>query len=119
MTQNTYKKGTLNLFIYPDKNHFTGVCLELDIIVEGKSAYEVRQELFDGVSSYVETIIKNKLPESLLNRPAPKEYWDRFFALLAEEIKAHKNRNLTPTKNSSFEFMKIPIGDTRRVLQPC
>ena len=75
---NTYKKGTLRyLFVAKDKQ-IIGVCLDLDIIVEGNSFEKVKEELSEVSREHVEFVIKNKLPEKLLNRPAPKEYWNLY-----------------------------------------
>lgn len=92
MYRNTYKKGRVTFFIFPQNDHLIGVCLELNIVVEGYSLRIVREELSDAVKTYVETIIENKLSETLLNRPAPQEYWQRFFESLKtmEKLKTIK-----------------------------
>lgn len=56
---------------------YVGVCLTFDIIVEGENYDEVRQELMDAATLHIETVRKNNLSEELLNRHAPKEYWEK------------------------------------------
>jgi hypothetical protein len=113
MTRNTYKKGSLNFFIYNEKDYFVGVCLELDIVVEAETIQETKQELCDEVYSYVTSIINKKLSEDLLNRPAPKEYWDKFYDFLQNKIKAFDNGNNNHQLSEPLEFMQVPISQVK------
>jgi hypothetical protein len=63
--------------IFPEDDSFVGVCLTFDIVVEGNNYDEVRHQLIDAASVHIETVRKNNLSADLLNRPAPKEYWNK------------------------------------------
>ncbi|KKQ18827.1 MAG: hypothetical protein US31_C0001G0014 [Berkelbacteria bacterium GW2011_GWA1_36_9] len=111
--RNSYKKGNITVFVYPENSKFIGVCLELDIVEEGNNLEQVKNILSDAVKTHVEIVIKNKLSKNLLNRPAPKEYWDRFFSYLATIKQMKKNvmqQEVQPTLVST-----IPFGS----LTPC
>lgn len=57
---------------------FTGVCLDLDIVEEGHSTFqEVLLSINDAVLSHMQAAEKHGFPKELINRPAPKKYWDR------------------------------------------
>lgn len=80
--RNTYRQGSVTLFIFPENKKFVGVCLELDIVEEADNLESVRENLLDAVKTHVGAVIGNRLSEKFLNRPAPKEYWDKFFSYL-------------------------------------
>jgi len=81
--RNTKKRGKYTLFVYPEKpNYFIGVCLEFDLIQEGRTAQETMERIKEASFGYLETVIKKNLSDDLLNRPAPKEYWKKFKAYL-------------------------------------
>ncbi len=77
--RNTKKQGKFTLFVYPEKpKHFIGVCLEFDLIQEGKNVQEAMENIKKATWNYLKTIIKKKWPDDLLNRPAPREYWKKY-----------------------------------------
>ncbi len=84
---NTYKKGTLRyLFIQEDKQQVVGVCLDLDILVEGNNFEKVKEELLKVSKEHVGFVIKNKLSEKLLNRHSPKKYWNLYENVVSAKI---------------------------------
>jgi hypothetical protein len=57
---------------------FTGVCLDLDIIEEGHATLqEAILSVNDAISSHLDVAEKVGFPKELIERVAPKEYWDR------------------------------------------
>ena len=74
---NTKERGGIVHFVYitSDKGSF-GICLDFDITEEGSSELEVRKNLETAVALHIETVRGNNLSDDLLNRLAPKEYWD-------------------------------------------
>lgn len=76
---NTYKRGTLNFFLYPsDEGNFVAACNELCMVKEGKDAELVKLETLAAAKSYLLNVIKHKLGEHLLNQSLPKEILDEF-----------------------------------------
>jgi len=75
---NTKHHGFAQIFFYPKGDGYVGVCLELDIVDDSKSFPELRERMVRNVTSYVSHVVGNGLDRSLLNRPAPKEYWEMF-----------------------------------------
>jgi len=86
---NTKKKGTYEFFFYKEKGKSIGVCLTLDIVEEGKNLKQVFNNLIEAVRGHIFTVIKKNLSDKLLNRPAPKYYWER----LEEFIKLKEEQN--------------------------
>ncbi len=80
---NTKKAGSVRLFFFQEKKKFIGVCLELDIVKEGTELERLRSHLREAVEGYVEVVCKERLPDELLNRPAPKKYWDRYASFVS------------------------------------
>jgi len=76
MIKNTYRSGKLQYLFYKHGKKHVGVCLNLNIYEEGNSFEKVKEILTNISKDHVEYVIKNKLSENLLNRPAPKKYWD-------------------------------------------
>ncbi|MFH1046736.1 MAG: hypothetical protein V1738_00370 [Patescibacteria group bacterium] len=82
--RNTKQLGMVTFFIYPHKSGYQGVCLELNIIEEGKDKDRVIELLDEHARSYIEYICKSGHSDDLLNRPAPKIYWKRFEKYVAK-----------------------------------
>ena len=87
--RNTKKKGKFTLFVYPEKpNYFVGVCLEFDLIQEGKSASDVMRRIKKASLAYLMTVIKKHYSDDLLNKPAPDKYWKRYLRFLKKRSEA-------------------------------
>lgn len=84
---NTYDSGKVTYLILKEKNKFIGVCLEFDLIVQENTPQETKEQIEDYAHTWLENVATNKLPEELLNKPAPKKYWALYKKLLAEEEK--------------------------------
>lgn len=73
---NTYKKGAVTYLIFKEGNKFVGVCLEFNLEVEANTPQETKERIEDYSKAWLENVVKNKLSEELLNKPAPKKYWN-------------------------------------------
>lgn len=113
--KNTYYRGTLNLFMYREKNKYIGVCLDLDIVLENSTPQELKEELIDAVQNYVETVIENKLSESLLNKPAPQKYWNKFH----KYIRALNDYQKKKISIGTTSVITIPITKDRTLTPVC
>lgn len=73
---------------YQEKDSsFTGVCLDLDIVEEGHTSLQEAVLSIEGaILSHFKAAKKMGLPEELVNRPAPKQYWDKLKELTQEQI---------------------------------
>lgn len=76
MNKNTYKQGKLQYLFYKQGKKYVGICLDLNIYEEGSNFEDVLNIVTKMSREHVEYVIKNKLSEDLLNRPAPKKYWN-------------------------------------------
>jgi predicted RNase H-like HicB family nuclease len=76
--KNTKKGGIVEFFAYKDGYKYTGVCLTFDIIEEGSNIREVMENVKNAALLHLKAVIENNLPDDLLNRYAPKEYWDKY-----------------------------------------
>jgi len=96
--KNNKKRGIVEFFAYSDrKGKFVAVCLTFDIIEEGNNIQEVMQRVEEAAKLHLEIVCKNKLPDKLLNRYAPKEYWEKYF----DFQKNLKASDITKLKNES------------------
>lgn len=91
---------TYRILAYKDKNTYTGVCLDLDIVEEGHTSLEeARLSIQEAVEVYLESVLKTAAEPSerqtLLFRPAPREYWE-------------KAKKLTLLKPEEKTFSQIP-----------
>lgn len=100
---NTYKSGTVTYLIFKEgKNKWVGVCLEFDLEVQANTPQEAKEQIEDYSHLWLENAVKNKLPETVLNRPAPKKYW----AMFEEAIKQDSNRLQAEKHESSSVDLK-------------
>lgn len=83
-TKNTKEKGNIEFFIYQNKSggNFTGVCLTFDIVEEGTDPESLMKSLEEAALLHIEAVRENKLSDTLLNRPAPKKYWNKYLQSL-------------------------------------
>ena len=82
------KDLTFRCIAYQEKDSsFTGVCLDLDIVEEGHvSLEETILSVNDAVLSHLQAAAKLNFPKELINRSAPKEYWNRLKEITKENV---------------------------------
>jgi len=80
--KNTKQFSEVTVFIYPKKDRYIGVCLELDLIDEDVDKNILSERMKKRVRSYIAYIKKRNSDDALLNRPAPKRYWNKFYQFL-------------------------------------
>ncbi|OGE00046.1 hypothetical protein A3J17_05165 [Candidatus Curtissbacteria bacterium RIFCSPLOWO2_02_FULL_40_11] len=90
---NTYKSGRVTFLVIQEDKKYTGVCLEFDLSVQAETPEEARRLIEDYTKVWHRNAVKNKLPEEVLNRPAPKKYWEIYKKLLEFDLS-----RLLPTK---------------------
>lgn len=75
----TAKNYVFRVFAYKDLDGtFTAVCLDLDIIEEKfTTLQQAILSIDEAIDSHIKAVTKLGFPKELLNRPAPKEYWDK------------------------------------------
>lgn len=91
---------------YKEKdNSFTGVCLDLDIVEEGHATLEEAiLNINDAILSHIQAAAKLSFPKELIDRSAPKEYWNKLKEITQER---------TPRKDlKPFQFFTTqpPVG---------
>ena len=96
--KNTKKQGKFTLFVYQEKpTYYIGVCLEFDLIVEGKNLQETLKHILNASMGYLRTVIKNNYSDDLLNEKPPIKYLKIYQKILKkrmEEIaKAREEEN--------------------------
>jgi predicted RNase H-like HicB family nuclease len=79
--KNTKERGTIECLVYKEGNTdaYIGVCLTFDIVEEGKNPVELMKSIREAAELHLETVIRENLPDELLNRYAPEEYWLKYF----------------------------------------
>jgi hypothetical protein len=107
--KNTKQRGLARIFIFPAGGKFTAVCLDLDIIEEADTKGEALEQIKEAVSGYMVNAVKNGLDDGILNRPAPKKYWD-LYKLYLKFISA-ENGKLAPTSSKFRDscFYSFPM----------
>lgn len=80
--KNAMLLGEATVFIYPSKDRYIGVCLELDLVDEDRDKEVLGERMKQRIQSYLAYIQKKNFDDSFLNRPAPKKYWDKFYQFL-------------------------------------
>ena len=69
----------MEFLVYKEGDSYVGVCLTFDIVEEGSNPVAVMRSINEAARLHLEAVVKNDLPEELLNRYAPEEYWEKYF----------------------------------------
>lgn len=111
---NTYESGRVTFIIFKDKkiDRFIGVCLEFDLEAEAETSSEAQSIIQDYAKLWLENVRENKLPEELLNKSAPAEYWD-----LEKELEAQRESR-EKTINNYTSSIRIPSFSIFRLYNP-
>jgi len=120
VTMNTKERGKFTIFAYQYKqpNYYIGVCLEFDLITEGKTLIEAKKNIFHASVGYLLTIIKNNLSDKLLNFTPDPIYLREYIKLLKRRTKTierirkekkQKSENLIPW-DKYFSQQDIPYS---------
>ena len=107
---NTKNFGLARAIIFPNKGGYKAVCLDFDIIEECKTRKEVEAAIKEAMIGYIKNICKNKLDDSLLNRPAAKKYWkmyEDYLKLLESKTKITASKRV---RESSIYSLPININ---------
>lgn len=84
---NTYESGSVTFLIILERKKYKGVCLEFDLTVEADSFQEAKRLIEDYAKVWHKNAVVHKLPEEVLNRPAPKKYWQIYRELVEQDLK--------------------------------
>jgi len=94
-------KTSLHVLSYKQNDRCIAHCLEFDLIGEGTTDKEARENLNDLIFNYLQFALKNNIAQFAYH-PAPKIYWNKFEELYKENLarqsidpellKAPKNR---------------------------
>ncbi len=69
----------MEFLLYKEGDRFVAVCLTFDLVEEGSDPVELMHSIKEAAELHIETVIKNDMPEDLLNRYAPEAYWEKYF----------------------------------------
>ncbi|MDP3795097.1 MAG: hypothetical protein Q8R13_04175 [bacterium] len=115
--KNTKHKGFVEFFIYPEGKRFVGVCLTFDIVEEHKDPNKLRESLHRAALLHFKVVVENNLPDALLNRYAPQEYWEKYFAYL-DALSREANRTGVLSKSAVSTVQTLGISEFRRSHMP-
>ena len=77
-----FEGDKINIFVHvvidKDVNLYNAHCLEFDIVVDGKTIKEVKENILEAIINHVTFCIAYDNMDKILN-PAPSEYWNKFF----------------------------------------
>lgn len=93
--KNTKKKGFYEFFVFPKKRgHYVGICLTLNIVDEGEDPQKIMKDIISAAIGHIKIVINKNLSDELLNRPAPKEYWNRYEEFIRQGQETEKGKRL-------------------------
>lgn len=105
--RNTKQSGRVTVFAYQDKRKIIAVCLELDIVHEASTFEEARAGIIESVQGYIEAVYKGGFSDELLNRPAPQEYWNKFYQYL-HFLEDQKAKRSVPSRKKPSRAQHCP-----------
>ena len=74
---NTKQQGLVEFTVFEENGHYVAVCLTFDIALEGDDPSVLKEEIVKAAQLHLQTVAELGLPDELLNRHAPKEFWDK------------------------------------------
>ncbi len=80
--KNNKKSGLVEFTLFEENGHYVAVCLTFDIVLEGDDPIVLKEEIVKAAQLHLQTVSELNLSDDLLNRPAPKEYWEKRGGLL-------------------------------------
>jgi len=80
----------MELFVYNDGGKFVGVNLTFDIVEEGSEPVALMESIKEASLLHLDCVIKENMPDELLNRYAPEEYWNKYFGALEQVERPNK-----------------------------
>ena len=117
---NTCNSGRLTYLVVKEKDKYIGVCLEFDLVIEAETQQKAKEQIEDYARLWLKNVAKNKLSEELLNKPAPKEYWDIYEKLLEEDKKKilaqSKPSKEVKYSNSTVASFQLPYREASRLV---
>jgi len=99
---NNKNKGYLRFLICKEGREFVAVCLDLDLIEYGKDPIKLQKSIEEAALSYLETIKKENLSDSYLNKSAPEKYWKKWEKIQKESIEKIISKKETNFSNNCF-----------------
>jgi|GEM_PF-1383278 hypothetical protein len=116
--KNTKHNGVAHFVIFHDEKQnkegapsFTAVCLDFDIVESGNDLDTLTESILEAAKSHLVAVREENLSDSLLNRKAPKKYWDLYYSALAKELEeSYKSKSeIKRTENNTVSsFFRIP-----------
>ena len=96
----------IHALIERDEEVYSALCLELDVASQGKTIDEAKVNLQEAIELYLEEVYEAGLEKEFIPRPAPMEYWLRYFTAEAREIGAQIKNHEMP----SIEINEVVYG---------
>jgi len=102
-----FKPGFIEIYAHvlidKEEDLYTAHCLEFDIVADGKTISEAKDEILKAIANHISFCLAMDNKENILN-PAPKEYWNRFYF----GSKIYEKPYEFP-KDFTFENVKLPF----------
>lgn len=102
------KEISLHVIGYKEKGRCIAHCLEFDLVAEGATHKEARDNLVDLIFSYLHFGMERNI-EQFAYHPAPKLYWDTFKQIYRKRIPSRQSIDpalLRAPKNQIKDFMQ-------------
>jgi len=101
-------QSSLHVIEYKDGDRFIAHCLEFDLVAQGSTSEEARDNLADLTFSYLHFGMEKDI-EQFSYHPAPKVYWDKFKQIHRKKVLSRHSVDpalLKVPKNRIKDFME-------------
>ncbi|MCI0692318.1 hypothetical protein L0337_09985 [candidate division KSB1 bacterium] len=93
----------VHILIDKEDDLYTAHCLEFDIVADGKTVTEARQEILKAIVNHVSFCIATNNTDNIMN-PAPGEYWNKYYFKSKKVDKPYQF-----PKDYSYDDVKLPF----------
>ena len=101
--KNTKEKGVIESLVYKEGDVYVGVCLSFGIVEEGGDPVKLMQSIKEAALLHLKTVVSRNMPDDLLNRYAPDEYWGKYYEALKALSSATAKERKSPIPTPYFQ----------------
>ncbi|KKU58730.1 MAG: hypothetical protein UX81_C0017G0014 [Parcubacteria group bacterium GW2011_GWA2_47_12] len=114
---NTKEKGVIESLVYKEGDVYVGVCLTFGIVEEGNDPVKLLQSIKEASLLHLRTVVARNMSDDLLNRYAPNEYWEKYYATLKTLVR-QQTRTSKKTAIPTPYFSRNPYSQATSPIIP-
>ncbi len=79
----------LHVLIEKEGRLYSALCLELDVVSQGRTIDEAKKNIVEAVELYLQSVYEDGDEKEFIPRPAPIEEWLKYFQAMTHRMQKH------------------------------